>query len=149
MENLGFSHAKKPKGEAKGLGQPFHILNGSGQEALLAHVLNARHASKAQAMVFFGLRKGSFNRLLTPCIYSRTLMQLVKDFFIKFTKKSHLRHLLTEQTLNFVLHGLFCCLIEVDSHHIGGLADLLLEAGRRGCRCVLDGCCIGHGIPPY
>ena len=45
-----------PKVEVKGLGQPFHVLNRSGQEALLAHVLDAEHASKAQAMVFFGLR---------------------------------------------------------------------------------------------
>lgn len=45
-------------------------------------------------------------------------MQIVKDFLIKFTKKSHLRHLLTKQTLDFVLHGLFGCFAEMDTHHI-------------------------------
>ena len=67
-----------PKAEAKGLGQPFYILNRSGQEALLAHVLDAEHASKTQAMVFFSLRKRSFNCLLTPCIDSRASRRLRK-----------------------------------------------------------------------
>ena len=37
----------------------------------------------------------------------------VKDFFIKFTKKSHFADFLTEQTLDFVLHRLFCGLAEM------------------------------------
>ena len=69
-------------------------------------------------------------------------MQIVKDFLIKFTKKSHLRHLLTEQTLDFVLHILFGCFAEMDTHHIGGLVDGLAETGL----CVVCGlnCCCVH-----
>ena len=55
-------------------------------------------------------------------------MQIVKDFLIKFTKKSHLRHLLTEQSLDFVLHGLFRCFAEMDTYNIGGLVDGLAVA---------------------
>ncbi len=41
--------------------------------------------------------------------------QKVKDFFIKFKKKSHFADFLTEQTLDFVLHRLFCGLAEMDT----------------------------------
>ena len=69
-----------PKAEEKGLGQPFHILNRSGQKTLLAHVLHAKHASKAQAMVFFGLREGTFDCFFAPCINPRTLWRLRKVY---------------------------------------------------------------------
>ena len=39
-----------------------------GQEALFAQIANSEHASKAQAMILFGLRKGSFNGLLAPVV---------------------------------------------------------------------------------
>ncbi len=68
-QDMGFKHIKKEDmGYRKGLRQPFHILNRSGQEAVFAHVANAEHASKAQAMVLFGLRKRAFNRLPAPCV---------------------------------------------------------------------------------
>ena len=56
----------------------------------------------------------------------------VKDFFIKFTKKSHFADFLTEQTLDFVLHRLFCGLAEMDTDDICGLADLLSDSRARG-----------------
>ena len=52
---------------------PFHVLNCGGQEALLAHVLNAEHASKAQAIVFFGLRKGALDCFFAPGINPRSV----------------------------------------------------------------------------
>ena len=55
-------------------------------------------------------------------------MRIVKDFFIKFTKKSHSADFLTEHTLDFVLHRLFCGLAEMHTHDIGGLADLLSDS---------------------
>ena len=63
----------------------------------------------------------------------------VKDFFIKFTKKSHFADFLTEQTLDFVLHRLFCGLAEMDTDDIGCLADLLSDSrasGAVGCGIV-------------
>lgn len=69
-------------------------------------------------------------------------MQIVKDFLIMFTKKSHFRHLLTKQTLDFVLHRLFCVFAEMDTNHIGGLVDGLAVArlcvlcGGLDCVCV-------------
>ena len=65
-----------PKAEAKGLGQPFHILYRSGQEALLAHVLDAEHASKAQAMIDLRFGKRTFNRFLAPIIDASPLRGL-------------------------------------------------------------------------
>ena len=56
----------------------------------------------------------------------------VKDFFIKFTKKSHFADFLTEQTLDFVLHRLFCGLAEMDTDDIGCLADLLSDSRASG-----------------
>ena len=69
-------------------------------------------------------------------------MQIVKDFLIKFTKKSHLRHLLTEQSLDFVLHCLFRRFAEMDTHHIGGLVDGLAETGLCVVVRVLDCSCV-------
>ena len=56
----------------------------------------------------------------------------VKDFFIKFKKKLHFADFLTEQTLDFVLHRLFCGLAEMDTDDIGCLADLLSDSRASG-----------------
>ena len=64
----------------------------------------------------------------------------VKDFFIKFTKKSHFADFLTKHTLDFVLHCLFCGLAEMDTDDIGGLANLLSDSrasGGVGCGIVV------------
>ena len=42
------------------VGDPFHVLNGSGEEGLLVHVADSKHASKAQDMEFFGFCEGAF-----------------------------------------------------------------------------------------
>ena len=63
----------------------------------------------------------------------------VKDFFIKSKKKSHFADFLTEQTLDFVLHCLFCGLAEMHTDDIGCLADLLSDSrasGGVGCGIV-------------
>ena len=63
----------------------------------------------------------------------------VKDFFIKFTKKSHSADFLTQQTLDFVLHRLLGGLAEMHTHDIGCLADLLSDSrasGGVGCGIV-------------
>ena len=72
-------------------------------------------------------------------------MQIVKDFLIKFTKKSHLRHLLTEQSLDLVLQRFFACFAEMNMDKVGGLPDGFAEGGL----CV-DGFCFSsvHSIPP-
>ena len=65
--------------------------------------------------------------------------QIVKDFLIKFTKKSHFTDFITEQTLDFVLHRLFGGLAEMDTDDIGGLANLLSDSrasGAVGCGIV-------------
>ena len=56
----------------------------------------------------------------------------VKDFFIKFKKKLHFADFLTEQTLDFVLHRLFCGLAEMHTDNIGGLANLLSDSRAKG-----------------
>ena len=55
-------------------------------------------------------------------------MQVVKDFFIIFTEKSHLADFLPEQTLDFVCHRLLAGLAEMDTDNIGGLADCSFES---------------------
>ena len=63
----------------------------------------------------------------------------VKDFFIKFKKKSHFADFFTEHTLDFVLHRLFCGLAEMNTDDIGGLANLLSDSrasGGVGCGIV-------------
>jgi len=63
----------------------------------------------------------------------------VKDFFIKFTKKSHFADFLTKHTLDFVLHRLLGGLAEMDTDDIGGLANLLSDSrasGGVGCGIV-------------
>ena len=66
--------------------------------------------------------------------------QIVKDFFIKFKKKSHFSDFLTKHTLDFVLHRLLGGLAEMDTDDIGGLADLLSDSRARGT----VGCGIVH-----
>ena len=68
----------------------------------------------------------------------------VKDFFIKFKKKSHFADFLTKQTLDFVLHRLFGGLTEMDTDDIGGLADLLSDSRARGVGGGAVGCGIVH-----
>ena len=70
--------------------------------------------------------------------------QIVKDFFIKFKKKLHFADFLTEQTLDFVLHRLFCGLAEMHTDDIGGLADLLSDSRARGVGGGAVGCGIVH-----
>ena len=70
--------------------------------------------------------------------------RIVKDFLIKFTKKSHFADFFTEQTLDFVLHRLFCGLAEMHTDDIGGLADLLSDSRARGVAGVAVGCGIVH-----
>ena len=70
--------------------------------------------------------------------------RIVKDFLIKFTKKSHFADFFTEHTLDFVLHRLFCGLAEVDTDDIGGLADLLSDSRARGVVGGDVGCGIVH-----
>ena len=66
--------------------------------------------------------------------------QIVKDFFIKFKKKSHFADFLTKHTLDFVLHRLLGGLAEMDTDDIGGLANLLSDSRASGC----VGCGIVH-----
>ena len=68
--------------------------------------------------------------------------QIVKDFLIKFTKKSHFADFITEQTLDFVLHRLFGGLAEMDTDNIGGLTDLLSDSRAR----TVVGGAVGCGI---
>ena len=72
-------------------------------------------------------------------IYMHLQRRKVKDFFIKFKKKLHFADFLTQQTLDFVLHRLFCGLAEMDTDDIGGLANLLSDSrasGGVGCGIV-------------
>lgn len=64
----------------------------------------------------------------------------VKDFFIKFKKKSHFADFFTKHTLDFVLHRLLGGLAEMHTHDIGCLADLLSHSRARGT----VGCGIVH-----
>jgi ABC-type tungstate transport system substrate-binding protein len=65
--------------EREGLSEALHVLNSSDEEALLAHILDAEHASSAEAMVLFALRKGSFNCLLAPPVDPFAIVVLVKN----------------------------------------------------------------------
>ena len=68
-------------------------------------------------------------------------MPVVKDFLIKFKKKSHSADFLPEQPLDFILHCLLAGLAEMDTDEIGGLADGSLECRARfGFRCVCGLC---------
>ena len=57
---VGFKNKKEEGKDA------FDILNSGGQEGLFAHVADTEHASKAQTVVNFGLRKKAFNCLFAP-----------------------------------------------------------------------------------
>ena len=72
---------RRPEKE-KSLYQAFDVLNGGGQETLLAHVVDAEHAGIAEAMVFFRLRKGTFNRLFSPFVYAFAVVRLRKEYDI-------------------------------------------------------------------
>ena len=70
--------------------------------------------------------------------------RIVKDFLIKFTKKSHSADFFTEQTLDFVRHRLFGGLAEMDTDDIGGLANLLSDSRARAVVGGAEGCGIVH-----
>ena len=57
-ESRDFLYKECETGKKESLEEAFQILDSSGQEALLTHVFNAEHASKAEPVVFFGFRKG-------------------------------------------------------------------------------------------
>ena len=65
-------------------------------------------------------------------VFRQIQRRKVKDFFIKFTKKSHSADFLTQQTLDFVLHRLLGGLAEMHTHDIGCLADLLSDSRASG-----------------
>lgn len=78
-----------------------------------------------------------------------TRIRIVKDFFIKFKNRLHSPHLLTEQTLDFVLQRLLCRLAEMNLDNIGGPVDGLADAGRRvgfGNGLLIG--CVVHQVPP-
>ena len=50
-------HEEVKQKEREGLCKALHILNSGDEETLLAHVLDAEHASKAEAMVLLALRE--------------------------------------------------------------------------------------------
>ena len=54
--------------EKKGSDDPLNVLNGSSQVSLFIHIANSEHTSKAESMIFFGFRKGTFNCLFSPAI---------------------------------------------------------------------------------
>ena len=85
---------------------------------------------------------GFFLPLQNPYRYHQK--QIVKDFLIKFTKKSHFADFITEQTLDFILHRLFGGLAEMDTDNIGGLADLLSDSRARAVVGGTVGCGIVH-----
>ena len=68
-------------------------------------------------------------------------MPVVKDFFIKFRKKSHFADFLLKQTLDFVLHCFPAGLAEMDTDDIGGLADFPFEGRARGGHWYFYGIC--------
>ena len=79
----GFVHNQKAKRKKeKSLYQAFDVLYSGGQETLLTHVVDAKYAGIAEAMVFFRLRKGTFNRLFSPFVYASTVVRLRKEYDI-------------------------------------------------------------------
>ena len=84
------------------------------------------------------------HRRKSRCFWLSCQKQIVKDFLIKFTKKSHFSDFITEQTLDFVLHRLFGGLAEMDTDNIGGLADLLSDSRSRAVVGGAVGCGIVH-----
>ena len=96
------------------------------------------HMNDAEAITALSSLKG-IGKWTAEMILLFCQRQIVKDFFIKFKKKSHFADFLTEQTLDFVLHRLFCGLAEMDTDDIGCLADLLSDSrasGGVGCGIV-------------
>ena len=79
------------------------------------------------------------NPMVGDALFRTSKRRKVKDFFIKFTKKSHFADFLTEHTLDFVLHRLLGGLAEMDTDDIGCLANLLSDSrasGGVGCGIV-------------
>jgi hypothetical protein len=65
------------------------------------------------------------------------LWQLVKDFFIIFTKKSQFRGLacfVAEQSHDFVGYGFLAVRVEINLNSIGRFADCLYKVGLFGSR---------------
>ena len=96
------------------------------------------HMNDAEAITALSSLKG-IGKWTAEMILLFCQRRKVKDFFIKFKKKSHFADFLTEQTLDFVLHRLFCGLAEMDTDDIGCLADLLSDSrasGGVGCGIV-------------
>lgn len=60
------------------LGDPFHVLNSSGEEGLLVHIADSEHTNKAEAVEFFDFCEGAFNCLLVPGIKSLAIAGLRK-----------------------------------------------------------------------
>ena len=50
-------HEEVKQKEREGLCKALHILNSGNEETLFAHVLDAEHASKAEAMMLLALRE--------------------------------------------------------------------------------------------
>ena len=79
------------------------------------------------------------NPMVGDALLRTSKRRKVKDFFIKFKKKSHFADFFTKQTLDFVLHCLLCGLAEMHTDDIGCLADLLSDSrssGGVGCGIV-------------
>ena len=88
-----------------------HVLNGGGEEGLLAHVGVAAHAGIAKAVELFGVREGAFNRLFSPSvdILSRRsfcegvcLIQIVLPYMPRY----HLSFTACSETLRLLWAGL-------------------------------------------
>lgn len=69
--------------------------------------------------------------------------ELSRTFSSSSRRSYILLDFLSEHTLDFVLHRLFCGLAEMDTHDIGGLAYLLSDSRARDVRGVA-GRCIVH-----
>lgn len=89
------------------------------------------HMNDAEAITALSSLKG-IGKWTAEMILLFCQRRKVKDFFIKFKKKLHFADFLTEQTLDFVLHRLFCGLAEMHTDDIGCLSDLLSDSRARG-----------------
>ena len=79
------------------------------------------------------------NPMVGDALFRTSKRRKVKDFFIKFKKKSHFADFFTKQTLDFVLHCLLGGLAEMHTDDIGCFADLLSDSrasGGVGCGIV-------------
>ena len=69
-------HKKTKKKPLSCFYQTFHVLHRGVQKTLLPHVPDSEQAGAAEAMVFFRLRKESFNCLFSPAIQTPAVMRL-------------------------------------------------------------------------